>query len=262
LEKVVPQESYSLAAFYWIVELGALVAAATLVIWAIGKSASQLPARDRLAVRLAVGLGLPLWFATVAFLAAHNVFRFSAARAPALGLAVALPLVVAVVSARLWPALREAVLRTPQQWLIGAHSFRVLGILFLLAMANGQLPALFALPAGVGDILVGVGALEIAYLYRHGVREARELAFVLNVFGIADMLNAVAIGFLAAATPFRLLFTHPSTNLMTVLPFVMVPVFGIPLYLMLHFASLSALRLEEGSRIRVGGTAALVEAVR
>lgn len=257
---MLPQESYTLPAFYWIAELGAEVAAATLVIWAIGKSTSRLPAPDRIAVRLAVGLGLPLWFATVAFLAAHNVFRFSAARAPYLGLGVALPLVIAVVAARLWPALREAALRVPQQWLIGIHSFRVLGVLFLLAMANGQLPALFALPAGVGDILVGVGALEIAYLYSKGVREARDLALVLNWFGIADLINAVAIGFLASTTPFRLLFTQPSTNLMTVLPFVMVPVFGIPLFLMLHFASLTALRREQGAPSRAG-RAALVEAV-
>jgi len=195
----VPQESYTLAPAYWIAGLTAEVFTVALVMWAVWTAASPLPTRDRFAVRLAAGLGLPLWFATVTLLAAHGVFRFSdRQRSPYLGLSITLPLAIGLLSARLWPPLRETVLRIPQQWLVGIQSFRVLGVMFLLAMASGQLPALFALPAGVGDILVGVGALEIAYLYRHGVREARELALVLNFFGIADLVNAVAIGFLAS----------------------------------------------------------------
>jgi hypothetical protein len=47
---------------------------------------------------------------------------------------------------------------------------------------------------------------------------------------------------------------------MTVLPFVMVPAFLIPLYLLLHFASLDASRLEAKSRRRSNAGTVLVEA--
>jgi hypothetical protein len=36
------------------------------------------------------------------------------------------------------------------------HTFRVAGVAFLLLMALGHLPALFALPARLGDIATGI----------------------------------------------------------------------------------------------------------
>src|SRR5215207_5813523 len=38
------------------------------------------------------------------------------------------------------------------------HTLRVVGVLFLIVMAQGHLPAVFALPAGLGDIAIGVAA--------------------------------------------------------------------------------------------------------
>ena len=40
------------------------------------------------------------------------------------------------------------------------HTLRVVGVLFLIVMAQGHLPAAFALPAGLGDITVGLAALR------------------------------------------------------------------------------------------------------
>src|SRR5580704_12241160 len=42
------------------------------------------------------------------------------------------------------------------------HTFRVEGVAFLIIMALGHLPALFALPAGLGDIAAGVAAPLVA----------------------------------------------------------------------------------------------------
>ena len=39
------------------------------------------------------------------------------------------------------------------------HMFRVAGVAFLITMALGQLPALFALTAGLGDIATGIAAV-------------------------------------------------------------------------------------------------------
>jgi hypothetical protein len=46
--------------------------------------------------------------------------------------------------------------------LVRPHSFRVAGVVFLLYMAFGHLPGLFALPAGLGDIAAGIGAPLVA----------------------------------------------------------------------------------------------------
>jgi hypothetical protein len=49
------------------------------------------------------------------------------------------------------------------------HVFRlVAGVAFLVAMALGQLPAVFALPAGLGDVAIGVQAVFVARSLRRG----------------------------------------------------------------------------------------------
>ncbi len=49
------------------------------------------------------------------------------------------------------PTFRAVIAGIPQHWLIGIQTFRILGGVFLTRYFNGELPALFAVPAGVGD---------------------------------------------------------------------------------------------------------------
>lgn len=46
--------------------------------------------------------------------------------------------------------------------LIGVHTWRILGIVFLWGMTQGLLDPAFAIPAGIGDILIGVTAIPFA----------------------------------------------------------------------------------------------------
>ena len=48
------------------------------------------------------------------------------------------------------------------------HLFRVEGVVFLIMMALGHLPALFAVPAGLGDIAAGIAAPLVAYSLARG----------------------------------------------------------------------------------------------
>src|SRR5262249_23493959 len=47
------------------------------------------------------------------------------------------------------PAFRRIIEGVPQHWLIGIQSFRILGGVFLVRYFTGELPGLFALPAGI-----------------------------------------------------------------------------------------------------------------
>jgi hypothetical protein len=46
--------------------------------------------------------------------------------------------------------------------LIAVHTWRIGGIAFLWGMTQGLLDPAFAIPAGVGDILIGVSAIPFA----------------------------------------------------------------------------------------------------
>ena len=62
---------------------------------------------------------------------------------------------------------REIIPAVPQSQLVAFQFYRVLGVRFLVLYAAGQLPGIFALPAGVGDVMVGLTALMV------GARAAR-----------------------------------------------------------------------------------------
>lgn len=123
------------------------------------------------------------------------------------------------------------------------HTFRVIGVSFLLYLALGYLPALFALPAGLGDMATGIAAPLVAWRLARGT--GRRAAWWHNAFGITDLVVALTLGGL---TGFGLLNVTPSTAPISELPLALIPTAGIPLFLVLHFTVLSALRAPRTAR--------------
>ncbi|HEY3882336.1 MAG TPA: hypothetical protein VGM12_27415 [Trebonia sp.] len=116
------------------------------------------------------------------------------------------------------------------------HFFRVGGAIFLVTMALGHLPALFALPAGIGDIATGLVAPFVVFRLARG--KGRRAALWLNGFGMTDLVLALTLG---ALTGFQLVSVTPSAALITELPLALIPSVGVPLLLALHVTSVSGL---------------------
>ena len=51
--------------------------------------------------------------------------------------------------------------RLSQKWLIGHKLFEVIGGVFLIEMTLGNLPGIFAYPAGIGNIFVALVNKEV-----------------------------------------------------------------------------------------------------
>jgi hypothetical protein len=115
------------------------------------------------------------------------------------------------------------------------HTPRVAGVAFLLYMALGHLPALFALPAGLGDIAAGIAAPLVAF--RLTRRTGRRAALWFNAFGMTDLVVALTLG---ALTGF-LLDVTPSSVPITELPLALIPTATVPLLLALHITAVSPL---------------------
>lgn len=110
----------------------------------------------------------------------------------------------------------------------------MLGVAFLWGVSQGILHPAFGIPAGVGDILIGVTAIPFAYFLRRGFGWSNYALVVWNVLGIADLVMAVSLG----------LITSPifGISTMTTFPWILVPVFGVPFALLLHGIILYRLR--------------------
>jgi hypothetical protein len=132
--------------------------------------------------------------------------------------------------------------------LLGPHSFRVAAVVFLIAMALGHLPALFALPAGLGDIATGISAPFVARKLAHG--DGHRAAVWFNLFGLLDLVVALTLG---ALTAYQLVHVSPSNAAISELPLALITTVDVPMLLALHITSLSVLaRVPRTAKIRVG----------
>jgi len=103
----------------------------------------------------------------------------------------------------------------------------------------GQLLGLFALPAGIGDVATGVLAPFVAYAWYSGKPYARGAAIVWNIFGMADLVNAVVLGALTNGGTGGIVF-----------PTVLIPVYGVPRAFLIHSYSLIGLLRKTSQRPR------------
>lgn len=126
----------------------------------------------------------------------------------------------------------------PRQWVIAVQVYRVEGVIFLILYASNLLPGMFAVPAGAGDVAVGLLALAIG-IDISGRQQIRSRTVLLwNLFRIADLIVALATGFLTSPSTFqRFSFDHPN-ELISVFPLVLIPTFLVPLAIVLHIISL------------------------
>jgi hypothetical protein len=177
---------------------------------------------------------LVAWFVLVWQLALAGAFAQPLGPVPVVAVAAALPPLVAIPLLVRWQQLAAVLDATPPSWLVGVQVYRLFGATFLVQWLLGRLPTVF-LPAGVGDLLVGVLALLTAYLLSTGMRSARSVAIAWNVFGLLDVLVAVGLALLAGS---RVGY-----------PVVLTPTFSAPLAVILHALSLWQLkRLAQGAR--------------
>lgn len=179
------------------------------------------------------------WFAVVLVAAVAGAFHTPGDLPPvAIGLAVAVPPVIAV-----WRAFRSERFRAWARsldlgFLTLLQTWRVGGLAFLALAATHSLPDGFAVPAGLGDVAVGMTAPLVAlYVVGRG-RAGRRAYLAWTAFGILDLVNAVTMGVLYSDSRIGLLATGVTTDLMEQLPMVLIPAFGVPFTLVLHVVSL------------------------
>lgn len=133
--------------------------------------------------------------------------------------------------------------------LIAPQVLRVAGVIFVLAMVFGGLPWLFALPAGLGDIAIGISA---PFVKRRVARRAYRGAVWFNVFGLLDLAVALALGALTGlSATAQVIHVSPTSAELTLLPLLLIPTTAVPLSIALHIFDLVALRRLSATAVRI-----------
>jgi NAD(P)-dependent dehydrogenase (short-subunit alcohol dehydrogenase family) len=211
----------------------ALAAAVLVAIFMVLWRARTSPRQSLVAVASAVTLAS--WALVTAQLARNGFYRPPDLYSPPpVGIALGLVLGVLALCLLLSPSLRG--LLTNQRHLILLNLWRLVGVVFLMLMANRQMPALWALPAGIGDVIVGATAPWIA---RHvDTPDGKRRAIMFNLLGMADLVVAVGLGVMTSPGPAHVFHTSPTSELATEFPLALVPTFLVPLAFVLHVTSL------------------------
>ena len=177
------------------------------------------------------------WFLFALFASALHVFENGANR---IGLAVAIAAVTPIVVFFLWLAASESFRRFAfslnPRILTSAQAWRIVGFTFVLLEARGALPAIFALPAGYGDMAIGATASFVAWKL---ASPAYRNSFVLwQLLGITDLVIAVSLGTTAGLISPQ----GPSMAPMTTLPLSLIPTFLVPLFVIFHVICIAQAR--------------------
>lgn len=175
-------------------------------------------------------LALSFWFAAAAV---ASFLGFPNASPLGLWSFVAFPSLGFVLAYFLSKSFRDFADTISLSLLVGAHLWRFVGIGFIYAWWTGRLAAGFAIPAGVGDIIVAVGSLALLPTLLHGSVQ-RRLLLLWNVIGLADLVAAIALGALYSQSALNAQPSPTTTSLMTMFPISLIPTFFVPLFILVH----------------------------
>ena len=227
-----------------------------LGLW-LGLERTDLTPAQRRNAWLAVMIPFTLWLAFVWGAAINGVFRGGVVPVPLTPLAIFLPVIIGVPILLRSRRIGQVLDAMPASWLVALQVYRVLGSAFLIGWALGAVPGIFALPAGIGDVITGLLALPAAIAVAAGTIDGRKAAIAWNIFGLLDFTVAISLGLASSPGPLQLIVPSIPNTTAGIYPTVMIPAFAVPTSILLHAVSLRQLY----RRARRAATAAPVEAL-
>lgn len=114
------------------------------------------------------------------------------------------------------------------------QSWRVIGATFVFLWGLGQLPLIFSVFAGFGDIAVGLTAafatITVAKKQEGWQNVARRVIYI----GVLDFIFAITTGLATASGYLKIFPEDASGHILTLYPVVLFPVFIVPCFMIMH----------------------------
>lgn len=188
--------------------------------------------------KVGVAAGLALWLAVAWGLGVSGVLSADAAQPfrPVL-LSILVPVAAFLAAYPASGRFRDFVMSWDIRVLTMLQHWRVLGFTFLMLYGLGVLPGLFAWPAGLGDVAIGLAAPQMVQAITRRPEFAGSRAFIaFHALGILDFLVAGATATLASGA-FPSIHASPLTSVpMEVWPLSVFPSFLVPIFVILHLS--------------------------
>ncbi|MFN8713093.1 MAG: hypothetical protein ACK5Z2_09615 [Bacteroidota bacterium] len=140
-------------------------------------------------------------------------------------------LVLVVFNLPFWKAINR---ETKASAFIRIHLFRLIGSFLLILSLLHQLPLVFGLIAGLGDVITALTSIYVARIIEQKKSNSKAIALVWNTFGLLDILatSTMAIVF----TKLSIETGSAGVDALGKFPFCLIPAFAPPIIIFLHLS--------------------------
>lgn len=135
------------------------------------------------------------------------------------------------------PIFRQAVAAISLSRLVGLQMMRVIGVFFITLLDMKLLPAQFALPAGYGDVIVGLLAMWLVYTLNTKKTSASTLIVLWTILGLLDLLIALTTG-VTFIPAFARQVVASGGSVLYLNYVLLIPTYGVPLAVLFHIYTL------------------------
>lgn len=192
---------------------------------------------------VALVAGLVAWGAAVSLLAAGGAFKATGSLPPVnILLAAVTPPLLFFIAFRVSKGIRQWVESVDLALVTAMQGWRVVGAAFLFYWGYGLLPAAFAAPAGIGDVLVGLLAPFVALKVVRKSPGWMRASYFLVILGMADFISAFTLGVALRDKGQAGYSFAEHTGLLAEFPLTLIPSFLVPFFMILHLIALLRLR--------------------
>ena len=183
------------------------------------------------------------WAALIIFSGMRGYFQTEMFGAPVVLIAaVLIPPIAFAILYRSIPSVQQWTESLELTTIVAMQAWRVIGGTFVFLWLIGDLPAAFAIPAGFGDVAVGIGAALIVTNVANQTPGWQSNVRYLIFFGMLDFVAALATGVLTRQGLPLYFEGAPSADIMQSLPMVFIPGFIVPGFIILHMIAWIKLR--------------------
>jgi hypothetical protein len=178
----------------------------------------------------------------------HLLANSSGMPLPPIAIMAVIPVVGFLAAYNLIPAFRAFVLVQDIRTLTMLQLWRVVGFVFLPLYAFGVLPGLFAWPAGVGDVVVGLLAFFVVGKIDRDPDFVTSPGLIgFHLLGLTDFAIAIGTSALAAGAFPNLIPGGVTSAALDVWPLNIFPSFIVPAFMIAQLSVL--LKIREARRI-------------
>ncbi len=192
-------------------------------------------------------LGILLWFFAMLSVGSRGLLRVWQGIGPLSPLQVAIvgPMVLFWLAYQTIGPFRRYILGLDLTFLVAFQAMRILGCSHLVSWGCGLMAGGFALPVGLGNLAVALLALYTVFAVVHRTPRWRSWVMTLTVLGLLEFALTVALailGFFTQVTPLDPPMSADGYMSFLRPPLSIFPTFLIPLFSLVHFATLVVLR--------------------